>query len=71
LAISFACVPSYDAALVQDEDAVSPLYGSEPMGNDQRRALAHEALKRPLHLGLAFGVERARRLVEEQDGRVL
>jgi hypothetical protein len=40
------------------------------VGDDQRRASLHQPLERLLHQPLAFGVERAGRLVEQQDRRV-
>ena len=43
----------------------------EPVGDDERRAVAREAGERLLHEPLRFGIERARRLVEQQDRRVL
>ena len=59
-----------DAALVHHEDAVRLLHGGEAMGDDQRRP-AFMTLQRTLNQGLVLGIERARRLVEQQDRRVL
>src|SRR5215207_4991125 len=58
-------------ALVEDEDAVGGPDGGEPVGDDERRAAPHEAIERLLHGALALGVEGGRRLVEEEDRRVL
>ena len=41
------------------------------MGDDERGAVARERGKRLLHQPLAFVIERARGLVEQQDRRVL
>ena len=45
-------------------------HGREPVRDDDRRAVLHQPLERLLHQPLALGVERARRLVEQQDRRV-
>ena len=58
-------------AVIQDEDAVDPLHGREPVGDDDRRAAAHRGLERRLHGALAFGVERRGRFVEQQQRRIL
>src|SRR2546426_4324030 len=59
-----------DASVVHDDDAVGRLDGREAMRDDKRGAPAHEALEGELHRLLALGIERARRLVEQQDGAV-
>ena len=41
------------------------------MRDDDARPVRHQALERLLHEPLRFGVERGRRLVEDQDRRVL
>src|SRR5919202_1942854 len=60
-----------DAALVHDEDPPGPEHGGEPVGDDERGPIQHQPFERLLHEHLGFGVERARRLVEEEHGRVL
>ena len=41
------------------------------MRDDDRGAFGHQVGKRGLHQRFAFGVERRRGLVEDEDGRVL
>ena len=40
------------------------------MSDDERRASVHHLVQRPLHQGLAIGVERAGGFIEQQDGRL-
>ena len=60
-----------DPAAVDDVDAVGAAHGRQAVGDQERRAAGHQPLQRLLHLRLALGVERAGRLVEQQDRRVL
>ena len=60
-----------DAAVIHDDDTVGLLHGGQPVRDDDRRALRHELFERLLHEQLALRVERARRLVEQQDRRIL
>src|SRR5688572_1532956 len=60
-----------DAAAVDDDNPIGILGGGQPVRDDQRGAALHESLERLLHQSLAFGIERARGLVEQQDGRIL
>ena len=60
-----------DLAGLEDDDAVGALHGREAVRDDDRRAAAHRRFERGLDHPLAFGVERARRLVEQQQRRVL
>ena len=60
-----------DPPVVEDEDAVGVADGAQAVRDEEARARAHDALERALHDRLALGVERARRLVEDQDPRVL
>src|SRR4051812_14424613 len=60
-----------DAALVEAEDAVGVADGREPVRDDEGGAPLHDLLERELELALGRGVERARRLVEDQHRRVL
>ena len=46
------------------------LHGGQPMRDHERGAVLRDALQRLLHGRLAFGIERAGRLVEQQDRRV-
>src|SRR5437667_7331685 len=56
-----------DATVVDDYDDIGPANGAEPVGDDDARAV--ELVQGPLHFGLGHGIERARGLVEEQNGR--
>src|SRR3954465_12492452 len=60
-----------DPALVEDEDAVGVADRREPVRDDEGGAPLHDLLERELELALGRGVERARRLVEDQHRRVL
>ena len=60
-----------DPAMVHHEDTVGLQDGREPVGNYDRRALAHQPVERLLHQRLAFRVERRGRLVEQQQRRLL
>jgi hypothetical protein len=46
------------------------LHGREPVGDDDRRATVEERVEGALHHRLAGEVERARRLVEDEDRRI-
>src|ERR1700704_2278751 len=59
-----------DSALVQHQDAGGALHRGEPVGDDEGRAALRQAGQRLLDRKLAFRVQRARRLVEQQDGRI-
>src|SRR5438105_15890849 len=60
-----------DAPGIERDDAVGALDGRQPVRDDEAGAPAHQRLERLLHEALAFGVERGRRLVEDQYRRVL
>ena len=60
-----------DAAALQHDDGVGAPDGGQPVRDDERRAVAHQVLQRFLDQQLRFGVERRRRLVQDQDRRVL
>ena len=65
------CVPDLDHAPgIHHEDAVGLLDGRKPVRDHERRAVGHQRLELVLDLALEFGVERGRRLVEDQDRRV-
>ncbi len=59
-----------DATGVHHHDAVGLEHGGEAMRDHQRGSALHELVQRGLHRGFALRVERARGLVEQQDGRV-
>ncbi len=59
-----------DAAVVEDDQVVHGRDRTQPVRDDQRGPALHQLPQRLLHEGLALGVQRAGRLVEEQDGRV-
>ena len=54
-------------AAINDGDTVGVAHGGEPMRDDQDRAAGHQPLERELDHALALRIERARRLVEQQD----
>ncbi len=56
-----------DAAALHHRDAVGVAHRREAVRDDQHRAARHQPLERALHDPLAFGIERARRFVEQQD----
>ena len=60
-----------DAAVVHHHDAVRLEHGGQAMRDHQRGAAFHQPLERVLHGALALRVERGRRLVEQQDRRIL
>ena len=60
-----------DAALLHDDDAVGVFDGGQAVRDDQRGAVLHQPGQRLLDETLRFRVERARRLVEKQDRRIL
>jgi hypothetical protein len=60
-----------DAALVEHDDLVGIDHGGEPVGNDDRGPPRGHVADRRLDGGLGAAVERAGRLVEDQDRRVL
>ncbi len=60
-----------DAAVLEHGDAVGAANGGKPMRNHHHSAVLHQVGQRGLHQRFAFGVERRRRLVENEDRRVL
>ena len=44
--------------LIQDQNPISALNGRQSMGDDEGRAIFHQALKRVLHQPFRFGVKR-------------
>src|SRR5690349_15245641 len=60
-----------NATLSQDDDAVRMAHGREPMRDDQRRAPRRKLIERLLDCRFRRRIERRRRLVENEDRRVL
>ena len=60
-----------DRAFLHHADEVGVLHRRQPVRDDEGGAVLGELRQAPLHQPLRFGVERARRLVEQQDRRVL
>ena len=59
-----------DIAVAHDEDAVGIADGAQAVRDDKARAAAHEVVHRLLNELLGAGVDRAGRLVEDEDGSV-
>ncbi len=57
--------------MVHDDDPVGFEHGREPMRDDDRGAALHQLFERLLHEPLGLRVERTRRLVEQQNRRIL
>jgi hypothetical protein len=60
-----------DLSVRHDDDAIGVAHGGEAVRDDQGGPVLHQALEGFLHQALRLGVEGGRRLVEDQDGRVL
>ena len=60
----------HDPATVHHHDPVRLAHGGEPVRDDQRGPPAHHVAERFLHQPLALRVERAGRLVEQEDRRI-
>src|SRR4051812_5409656 len=60
-----------DPALLKDEDAVGVADGAQPVRDDEARPPHHQPAQGLLHEPFALTVERAGRLVEDEDLRVL
>lgn len=65
------CSILHNLALVDDDNPIAFLNGRHPMGNDNRSSALHGAVQSLLHNLLALLVQRRRRLVQNQDLRVL
>src|SRR5919201_4817 len=59
-----------DPAVVQHDDLIGLAHGREPVRDRNRRPPLREPVERRLHEPLGLGVERARRLVEDENRRV-
>src|SRR5882762_4500881 len=57
-----------DAPLRQHHDEIGVLHRGQTVGDHEHGAMLHEAFDRLLDQALRFGVEGARRFVEDQDG---
>src|SRR6267378_4122567 len=60
----------HDPPLRQHDDEIRVLHGRQPVRDDEHGPVRHQALDRLLHQPFRLGVERTRRLVEEQEGRI-
>ena len=60
-----------DAAAIEHDDPIGLADGRQAVGDDQARPPDEQAIERRLDQRLVGGVERARRLVEDEDLRVL
>ncbi len=58
-----------DPALRQDHQSIGGNHRAQPVGNHECGSSLHEVLERLLNESLRFGVERTRRLVEDEDLR--
>ena len=59
-----------DVAVIHDEDVLRMADGGEPMGDDKARPPLHQPLHRRLDILLGARIDVARRLVENEHGRV-
>ena len=59
-----------EPAFIEHDDAVGIAHRRKAMRNGKRRAGLGELAERCLNECLAFGIERARRFIKEQDGRI-
>ena len=48
----------HDLSLIQDQNAIGALDGTEPVSHDERGAVGHEAFQRLLNESFRFGIER-------------
>ena len=59
-----------DTTAAQDQDAIRVNDRGQPVRDDDDRHLSSDALDRLLNLALGAAVERARGLVEHEEGRL-
>ncbi len=57
----------HDASFIEYKYTVSAPYSRQPVGDNEGCAPFHHALKRLLHLALAFSIKRTCGLVQQQD----
>ena len=60
-----------NSSVLENENTVGYVDGAETVGNDECGASSHQFAQRPLDHCLALGVERACRLVKDEDRCVL
>ena len=60
-----------DASAVEHDDTIGGFDGRQAVRDDDGGPSFHQRVERGLHVALRFGVERRRRFVEDQDGRIL
>ncbi len=65
------CAALGDAAAFEHDNPVRLFHGRESMGNDERRAVAHQLRERGLDMPLGLGVERGGCLIQDQNRRIL
>ena len=61
----------HNAAVVEHQDTRCVTDRGKPMGNNERRAVLHDLVKRGQHVGFGSSIERARRFIENQDRWIL
>src|SRR5437763_607242 len=57
-------------AVAEDDNLIHAMHGRDAVRDDERRAPAHEFRQRGHDRGFGRRIERARRLVENQDWRI-
>ena len=65
------CAPFGHASAIQHHDAVGACNSAQAMGDHEHRLAGAEPAHGILHERLVLGVERARRLIEQHDRRIL
>ena len=60
----------HELALADDQDAVGPPDGGQPMGDHERGAVLHQAVQGQLHEAFALGIERTGGFIQNENGRV-
>ena len=60
-----------NAALLQNHDLVGAADRRQPVRDHNHRAMLHQVRQRLLHQHFRLGIEVRRRLIQNQDGRVL
>ena len=62
--------PLHDPPFVDHQELSRVADRAQPVGDDEAGPARHKGQKRPLDSGLGPGVDAARRLVEDENGRV-
>ena len=60
-----------NASMIENENLIGIGHRRQAVRNDERRAAGAQCVEGALDLGLRLGIERARRLIEDQDRRIL